>query len=82
MHGNVWEWCADWYENPYRSTAVTDPTGPAGGTSRVLRGGTWSDAPNGVRSAYRNCIGPDDATEGTGLRCVLTVREADAAGVR
>ncbi len=40
MHGNVWEWCSDWYED-YPAVAVTDPTGPSTGLSRVLRGGAY-----------------------------------------
>jgi formylglycine-generating enzyme required for sulfatase activity len=52
MHGNVWEWCADWYGD-YAKGAATDPQGPASGTSRVLRGGSWYGDPTHCRSAYR-----------------------------
>jgi len=53
MHGNVAEWCQDWWEYSYPSKAVTDPTGPSSGSYRVLRGGTWNHSPFSCRSAYR-----------------------------
>ena len=55
MHGNVWEWCADWYNEDYYATQpVDDPTGPSSGTCRVLRGSSFGDHPMNVRSAVRN----------------------------
>ena len=50
---------------------VTDPQGPASSEGRILRGGAWGEHPNNMRSACRNCIGPDGRHNGTGLRCVL-----------
>jgi formylglycine-generating enzyme required for sulfatase activity len=54
VHGNVWEWVADRYDPTYyASSPVKDPAGPAKGTDRVLRGGSWSDSSYKCRSAYR-----------------------------
>ncbi len=67
MHGNVGEWCRDWYA-PYDPQQTSDPLGPAEGTSRVLRGGSyWNDA-SGCRSAYRWDWRPGDRDDIIGFR--------------
>ena len=54
MHGNVWEWCRDWFgENYYAKSPEKDPSGPPTGTVRVFRGGSWYDAASLCRSAFR-----------------------------
>ena len=55
MHGNVWEWCHDWYaKGYYAKSAENDPQGPLRGTVRVFRGGSWYDAAALCRSTFRN----------------------------
>ena len=75
MHGNVYEWCLDWYKSDLGSSAVTDPKGPNSGSPRVVRGGCWSSSASGCRSAYRSIYNPSNGGSYAGFRVVLLLAE-------
>ena len=72
MHGNVWEWCGDWYGS-YASAGVRDPVGPGSGSLRVLRGGGWHNSPGGARSAVRAGVAPASGADLHGFRVVVVL---------
>ena len=72
MHGNVSEWCQDWYA-PYGSEkVVSDPMGPTQGKRRLIRGGAFRDQPSYVRSANRDDVQPATWGSGGGFRVART----------
>jgi len=76
MHGNVLEWCQDWYGKKYynecKQQGIADnPKGSEAGSRRVLRGGGWRDFGQCCRSALRSCCGPGDRFSGFGFRLVF-----------
>jgi len=76
MHGNVWEWCTDYYHNSYVGAPTDGSAWLSGGDSsfRVLRGGSWNNNANNLRSANRNRNTPDNRNNNNGFRLVAVVR--------
>jgi formylglycine-generating enzyme required for sulfatase activity len=74
MHGNVIEWCRDWYGD-YPDGSVSDPQGPSDGSKRVYRGGVWSNGSRGMRSADRGGFTPD--TGASGFRLSLQTEKTE-----
>ncbi len=79
MAGNVWEWCSDWYDEGYykvvaEQISAMNPQGPASGSYRVLRGGSWVSAGDGVRSAARDGVDPTNGVNLSGFRCASSSR--------
>jgi formylglycine-generating enzyme required for sulfatase activity len=73
VHGNAWEWVQDWFDpNFYASSPLVDPTGPAQGSERVVRGGSWHATASSWRTAFRRDYEPDYRGISIGFRLLRT----------
>lgn len=81
MHGNLYEWVNDWFDNNYgienltSDTVVEDPVGPESSLYKVIKGGSWFNYWHYLRSGYRNVYFPAGASDLNGFREVFTVDE-------
>ena len=71
MHGNVREWCSDWYRDRLPGGSVTNPIGPATGSLHVYRSGDWNSSGSGCRSAFRGGNNPEGRSTTLGFRLAL-----------